>query len=203
MGQVEATDSFLQRPTWKAPHETKKETNQAKGDRSVGGLCALWDKVKLVLAVFYCLLHTPVRFSCAELRTNTNTAKGDPGWLTGTSSVRKVCSTLPEAPQKATCCLTAKPFFLAISIFKEIRLSAADQQPLGRFGPHLGLQNCRVTNPSREKISGRSTINACSLSSDYRITSNASNNFLITFESKCLISCFQGNNIKRTNSSQF
>lgn len=102
--------TLLHSPTWKAPHETK---NVARGDRSVGGLCAVWDKVKLVLAVFYCsVMQSTARYLCAELRTNTNTDKGgDPGWLTGTSSVRGVCSTLPGAAGKATCCLTAKPFF--------------------------------------------------------------------------------------------
>lgn len=139
------------------------------------GLCVVWDKVKLVLAVFCvalcCRLRSDSRVQSSE-PTQTLT-RGDSGSLTGTSSFRGVCSTLPGALGKATCCLTAKPFF-AIPCFKEIRLCAvatADQQPLGRFGPHLGLQNrrdsCpwkhRVTNSSRETVSGRSTVNACSL----------------------------------------
>lgn len=89
------------------------------------GLCVVWDKVKLVLAVFCialcCRLWSDCRVQSSE-PTQTLT-RGDSGSLTGTSSFRGGCSTLPGALGKATCCLTAKPFF-AIPCFKEIRLCA-------------------------------------------------------------------------------
>lgn len=110
------------------------------------GLCVVWDKVKLVLAVFCIALCCRLRSDCrvqSSEPTQTLT-RGDSGSLTGTSSFRGVCSTLPGALGKATCCLTAKPFF-AISCFKEIRLCAVAALQTSSLLAGLGLPSgCRI-----------------------------------------------------------
>lgn len=120
------------------------------------------------------MLQTMVRFSCAELGTNKDTAKGRPvithrhqllqRCLLHTSLSTWKSHTLPHckalllpcpAPKKSGCVL-----------WSLCRPEAAWQ-----FWSSLGLQNCRdgcpwkhrATNASREKVSGRSVINACSL----------------------------------------
>lgn len=134
--------------------------------------CAGWGYSGFSCVSYCSVLQTAVRFSCAELSANTDTAEGRPvvtrkDWLPQRCLLRTSLSTWKS--HKLPHC---KAFLLPYPAPKKIRLwSLCRAATSWQFWPSLGLQNrrdgcpwrCGVTNASGEKVSGRSVTKACSL----------------------------------------